>query len=412
VTGTADAPAAINEGGVDWRRNVVALFIGQLAAIFGLTFTFPFIPLFLRNELSITDPHQLALWSGVASAGLGVGLFVSGPVWGAVADRYGRKPMLVRAMLGGAITVLGMGLSTNVVELVVFRVLFGLLSGTTPVAIALAAAETPNDRVPFALGWVSAANAFGTALGPAVSGAVAGFLGLRATYFTGAAIEAAAVIPVLLMVRETRRPRGADGRHRRGGWREVHALGRQTVRIVSVLLLVQALYTTVSGAMQPLLVLRFVGIFAATATLVTGVAFTVSGVGTGIAAAMYARFASRTGHLRASLIAIAVMGLALVGLGTFGSLAAILPVVLIFGMTSGTLAPGVATMLSLETPAHIRATVFGFVQSAQAVGLVVGPLMASAVAAAAGPGAGLLATSAVALVAVIVLAAGGREPPR
>jgi len=408
VRPAAEALPGTSEGGVDWRRNVVALFVGQVAAMFGLSFTFPFIPLFLRNELQMTDPHQLAVWSGVASAGLGVGLFVSGPVWGMVADRYGRKPMLVRAMLGGAITVLGMGLSTNVAELVIFRIAFGLLSGTTPVAIALAASETPTDRVPFALGWISAAGAFGTALGPAVSGAVAGFLGLRATYFVGAAIEALAVIPVLLVVRETRRPRGASGERTRGGWRDVRALGRQTMAVVSLLLVVQALYLTVAGAMQPLLVLRIVAIFAAGATVVTGVAFTLSGVGTGFAAALYSRAAARTGHRRAAVIASLLMASAVIGMAAGGSLVAILPAVAIFGVASGTLAPGIATMLSLETPAHIRATVFGFVQSATAVGLIVGPLLGSAVAAAAGPAAGLVAASGVALMAVLVLVALGR----
>jgi MFS family permease len=409
VTTAAGAPPATEEGAVDWKRNVVALFVGQVAAMFGLSFTFPFIPLFLRNELHITDAHQLAVWSGVASAGLGVGLFVSGPVWGMVADRYGRKPMLMRAMLGGAITVLGMGLSTNVAELVIFRIAFGLLSGTTPVAIALAAAETPTERMPFALGWISAAGAFGTALGPAVSGAVAGFLGLRATYFVGAAIEACAVIPVLLLVRETRRPRHISGEPRRaGGWRDVRALGRHTMGIISLLLVVQALYLTVSGAMQPLLVLRIVALYTAAATVITGVAFTLSGAGTGFAAALYSRAAGRTGHRRAAVIATLLMAGAVIAMASGGSLFVILPAVTLFGIASGTLAPGIATMLSLETPVHIRATVFGFVQSATAVGLIVGPLLASAVAAASGPAAGLVAASGVALLATLTLAALGR----
>jgi MFS family permease len=142
--------------------------------------------------------------------------------------------------------------------------------------------------------------------------------------------------------------------------------------------------------------------------VVTGVAFTLSGIGTGFAAALYSRAAGRTGHRRAAVIASLLMAGAVTGMAAGGSLVAILPAVAIFGIASGTLAPGIATMLSLETPAHIRATVFGFVQSATAVGLIVGPLLGSAVAAAAGPAAGLLAASGVALLAVLVLVALGR----
>src|SRR2546421_12912582 len=88
---------------VDGRRNLAALWFAELTAIFGFSFAFPFPPLFLR-ELGIHTPSALALWRGVAAGASGFSLAVMSPVWGALADRYGRRSMLIRAMVGGAVT--------------------------------------------------------------------------------------------------------------------------------------------------------------------------------------------------------------------------------------------------------------------------------------------------------------------
>ena len=96
---------------LDWRRNLAALWLAELTAILGFPFAFPFLPLFLHQELHIPAGPQLSFWTGITGGATGFALALTAPIWGRLADRYGRKPMLVRAMVGGGISVGLMGLA-------------------------------------------------------------------------------------------------------------------------------------------------------------------------------------------------------------------------------------------------------------------------------------------------------------
>src|SRR5256885_16892241 len=89
---------------------------------------------------------------------------IASPIGGILGDRYGRKPMLIRSMLGGAITVGLIFFAQNPAELVVLRLLQGATSGTVAAATALVAAETPRSRVGWALGVVTSAVGLRSAL--------------------------------------------------------------------------------------------------------------------------------------------------------------------------------------------------------------------------------------------------------
>src|SRR5207237_102667 len=82
---------------------------------------FPFLPLFLHQDLHIPAGPQLAFWTGITGGATGLALAFTAPIWGRLADRYGRKPMLVRAMVGGGVSVGLMGLSQSALQLTVLR---------------------------------------------------------------------------------------------------------------------------------------------------------------------------------------------------------------------------------------------------------------------------------------------------
>src|SRR5579864_4227354 len=197
----------MSEGGaaVDWRRNLTALWLAELTAILGFSFAFPFLPLFLHRELHIASGPQLSFWTGIAAGATGFALALTSPVWGRLADRYGRKPMLVRAMIGGGISVGLMGLAQSAVQLTVLRGLQGASSGTVAAATALVATETPAEHLAWALGILNSAISLGSAAGPAAGGLAANFVGLRAIFLGGGVLLLLAMIPVLLAVRETPR---------------------------------------------------------------------------------------------------------------------------------------------------------------------------------------------------------------
>ena len=143
------------------------MWLAEFTAILGFAFAFPFLPLFLHRELHIPSGPELSFWTGVSAASTGFALALTSPIWGRLADRYGRKPMLVRAMFGGGISVALMGLAQSALQLTVLRGIQGASSGTVAAATALVATETPAEHLAWALGILNSAISLGSAAGPA-----------------------------------------------------------------------------------------------------------------------------------------------------------------------------------------------------------------------------------------------------
>jgi MFS family permease len=101
------------------------------------------------------------------------------PLWGRLADRYGRKLILIRASLGMAIVMSMMGLAQNVYQLVLLRALVGLVGGYASGAMVLVATKTPKSRSGWALGTLSTGVLAGNLIGPLLGGALPSLIGLR-----------------------------------------------------------------------------------------------------------------------------------------------------------------------------------------------------------------------------------------
>lgn len=87
------------DGDSRWRVTLGTMWVAQLFAMIGFAFVMPFIPFYIR-ELGVTDPRLVPIWAGLLVTGSGVMMSVVAPLWGWVADRYGRKLMVQRAMFG------------------------------------------------------------------------------------------------------------------------------------------------------------------------------------------------------------------------------------------------------------------------------------------------------------------------
>jgi DHA1 family multidrug resistance protein-like MFS transporter len=184
-----------------WQRNLAVLWIGELIAIAGFSVTLPFLPYYVQ-ELGITQVDQVAFWSGLVAASQAVTMALVAPIWGSLADRYGRKIMVVRAMLGGAIVISAMGFVANVYQLVILRAIQGTLTGTVPAATTLVASSTPGRRRGYALGLLQMAIYLGSSVGPLLGGLVADNLGMRAAFWVTGGLLFTAGVLVSLFVHE------------------------------------------------------------------------------------------------------------------------------------------------------------------------------------------------------------------
>src|SRR5438477_1642469 len=167
-----------------WERTTWICAATQVFTLIGFGLGLPFLPMYVQ-ELGVTERAQIALWSGVVSGSAALTMAVLAPVWGVLADRYGRKPMLVRSMLGGAVVIGAMGFVGDVWQLEAVRLVQGAVTGSQAAAAALVAAATPTHQVGFALGLVSTAVQIGNTVGPVVGGVAVGSLGFRGSFVLG-----------------------------------------------------------------------------------------------------------------------------------------------------------------------------------------------------------------------------------
>jgi MFS transporter, DHA1 family, multidrug resistance protein len=164
-----------------WQRDQYVVVSTVALAHIAFDLTQPFIPLYVR-ELGVTDLADAAFWSGiiVGTGPLGSGLM--GPVWGAMADRYGRKPMVLRAMIMIGMMQVAMAFAPNVQVLLALRVIMGLFAGFTPMVMALAVSVSPREKMAQAIGMVQAATFLPLAIGPTIGGVISDTLGLRTNF--------------------------------------------------------------------------------------------------------------------------------------------------------------------------------------------------------------------------------------
>ena len=393
---------------VDWRRNLAALWLAEFTAILGFSFAFPFLPLFLHRELHIRSGPQLSFWTGITASATGFALALTSPIWGRLADRYGRKPMLVRAMVGGGISVGLMGLTQSALQLTVLRSLQGASSGTVAAATALVATETPSEHLAWALGILNSAISLGSAGGPA-AGAAASVLGLRTIFLAGGFLLLVAAVPVLLFVQES------PGRLVRAAapptMQVLRAARPGTVKALVVLVAAQGLQQTSFSAAQQLVVLRLLDLTSAKqAQSLTGITFAVAGIATALAAVTYSRLLRRSNYRTITTVAATLMGLTLLATAVAGTPALLIATFVVSSFVTGSLIPAFGAMIGLEAPRSIQATIFGVGSSAVALGFGFGPLIGGFVASAAGVQAGLAVAGGVALALALLVGLLAREP--
>ena len=134
------------QGATAWQRNLWVCVFGSFTTIVGMTILLPFLPLYVE-ELGASGHAAIVQWSGVAYGATFFSAALFAPLWGRLADRYGRKLMLIRASLGMAVAMSLIGMAQTVWQLVLLRLLAGLLGGYSSGSNLLVATQTPTRPV-------------------------------------------------------------------------------------------------------------------------------------------------------------------------------------------------------------------------------------------------------------------------
>lgn len=184
-----------------WKRSLYILCVGQFLAMASVSCVTPFLPLYLQ-QLGVQGQAEVMLWSGAIYGANLFSAFLLAPLWGRLADRYGRKPMLLRSGFGMALTVTLMSVVSGPVELLLLRLFNGMLSGFSPAAAAWTARNSPPERSGYALGLLHSSSIGGTICGPLLGGVLSDRFGFAAVFlYIGLGIFAASLV-VLFGVHE------------------------------------------------------------------------------------------------------------------------------------------------------------------------------------------------------------------
>lgn len=182
-----------------WKVNLIVLWFGQFMVTSGMSMIMPFLPLYIK-QLGITDPNANAMWTGILFAANFITAFLAQPIWGGIADRYGRKLMILRSGLGMSVVIICMGFASNVSQLLFLRLLNGTISGFIPASTTLISTNTPKQKIGFAMGVLQSGAVGGTILGPFIGGLLADVIGFRPIFYvTGSLVLMATILAAFLV---------------------------------------------------------------------------------------------------------------------------------------------------------------------------------------------------------------------
>jgi DHA1 family multidrug resistance protein-like MFS transporter len=390
VTAAEDAASIVTvtetspEDEARYKRIILAIASGAFLASFAMNFWWPFLPLFLRQIGATSDANAL-FWVGVATTVQGVARLVSGPVWGVISDRYGRKLMLVRALYAATLTTAIAAVAHAPWVVVVALSMQGLFSGFIPAAIALTSVSVPDARLNRSLGVVTGGQYLGSTLGPAVGALLAIGFGYRGAIVASAVLPALAATWIIFAVpKDSIAPRAvkaARAAGRRGvkfsmGW--IRGFSRPFWVAVFLYFGLFALNQFVRVA-TPVALEGIVG--SGSARAVSGVAFSLAGAAAVAGVTVVARWMSGRASLRQTLIVCSLASAAAMPALAIGQSAWIYGAgFLVFALVNAASMPATNTLIAETVEPARRGTAFGLASSAQAVAFMAGPMGAAAFA--------------------------------
>ena len=352
----------------------------QLGMNMGFTVLSPVMPLFLP-ELGVREPVQIDLWAGVLSAVTPLVAAFASPLWGRVADRRGRKLMVLRSCFAIALFIGLMSLVANIWQLLALRTLMGIFAGFNAATISLVASQVPARRLGYSLGWLSTGQLVGALIGPLLGGLVADATGsYRAPFVFTSGVCALCGLFALVLVRERFTPPkvGAGKATLLQGF-VMLSRSPGLLPLFVVLLLaqfgVQAVQPVVTLYVQELL-----GPGPALATL-GGLAFSVTGVADLIASPFLGRRSDVLGYRRVLLISLAGAALASLPQAFVTNYWSFVAARFALGLFVGGILPTANALVGRLAPPGDRGTVYGVTASAMFLGQSLGPLSGGAIAA-------------------------------
>lgn len=368
---SSDAP-------INWQRNLTVAWFGCFLTGAAFSLVMPFLPLYVE-QLGVTDPGALNMWSGLVFSITFLFSAIASPFWGGLADRKGRKIMLLRSALGMAIVMALMGMAQNVWQFLILRALLGLLGGFIPNANALIATQIPRNKSGWALGTLSTGGVGGALLGPLAGGLLADNWGLRMVFFITTSVLFLCFLLTLFCIRENFVP---VAKREMLHFKEVFA-SLKNPKLVLSLFITTMIIQVATGSIAPILTLyvRELTGNVSNIAFISGMIASVPGVAALLSAPRLGKLGDRIGPEKILVAALVISVLLLVPMSFVQTPWQLAILRFLLGAADGALLPAVQTLLVYNSTNQIAGRIFSYNQSFRDIGNVTGPLIGAAVSA-------------------------------
>ncbi|WP_258881657.1 MFS transporter [Paenibacillus sp. sptzw28] len=337
---------------MSWKRTLWILWAANFSVTAGMSLVIPFLPLYIE-KLGIYQLQDIERWSGWVFSAQFITAVICQPIWGALADRHGRKVMLIRASLGMGIVTVLMGAVGAVWQLLLLRFLNGIFSGFISMAISLQASITPNDQSGRALGTLQTGAIAGSLIGPLIGGVLSELIGFRGVFYcTGALLIAAAVI-VIFFVHEQHQPR-VDARSRpKAGLMQLKPLF--PVFAASTFIQVGMM------SIEPIVTIYAKTLYTgAHLALIAGLVVAMSGMANLIGAPTLGRLGDRIGQRKILVLALCAAAFMYIPQALATGIGVLLVGRFLLGLFIGGMLPSLNVLVKKMAPEELQATTFGF----------------------------------------------------
>lgn len=360
-----------------WKRNLIVCWFGMLVSSVGMSQIAPVLPLYIEH-LGVSSTALIVQFSGIA---FGITYIISAifsPIWGHAADKFGRKPMLLRASLGMAVVIGSMGFAQHVYVLIGLRLLQGIITGYGTACTTLIAIQTDKEHAGWALGTLSTANISGSLLGPMIGGFIAENFGLQNVFFIIGALLLVSFITTALFVKESFTREDKKTLSAKTVWNNVPEKGLTITLFVTFFVLTVALYSV-----EPIITVYVTQLSRNTShvAIIAGIAFSASGLANIIAAPRLGKLSDKIGAEKVMLVALIMAGFIFIPQAFVTNPWQLMGLRFLLGLATGGLIPSVNVLIKKNTPDSLAGRVFGFNMSAGYLGVFGGSILGGQVAA-------------------------------
>lgn len=359
-----------------WKKNLIVCWFGSFVTALGLSQIAPIMPLYIK-QLGVHNISAVEQISGIAFGITFIVLAIFSPIWGYAADKIGRKPMLLRASLGMCIVISTMGFAQNIYQLIGLRLLQGIVAGYSTACMTLVATQTDKEHSGWALGVLSTASISGSLLGPLIGGYLDEILGLQFTFFFTGALMLVAFILTLLFVKEDFAASDEKVLSTKEVWNKL-----PDSHLIIVLFATSFILQLAFFSIEPIVTIYISELSRNSAhiALISGMAFSASGVASIISAPRLGKLSDKVGPQKVMLVSLVIAGLIFIPQAFVKNSWELIILRFSLGFVTAGLAPSINTLLKKITPDILTGRMYGFNMSAFYLGTFSGSILGGQIA--------------------------------